>query len=315
MAEVTHNVSSDYLLEALNEQRTEGVLTDVVLEVDGEEFDAHKNILAAASDYFKIMFTGNFKEQTASIIDLDDTPISAETLEVILNVLYCGELNLSTTNILELIASLDFLQMKEHMPQCEQFLATYVSMESCVDYYEIATKYQLEEAAAAVRMFISKSFTTLYKTEEFTNFSFDSVSEILGQNDLQLNGEEIEVFRAACVWLESNEASNEEIVALLTNPNNMMVSSRRSVSWGIAQNTASEKIGEKCFLSTHFAHIFSLAVFRAAPQLSNFLPEKILNKMLRPYARQPGKVLNGLDWTNKCPAESILSLFGNKKRL
>ena len=71
---------------------------------------------------------------------------------------------------------------------------------------------------------------------------------------------------------------------------NMMASSRRSASWGIAQKTASEKIAEKCFLSSHFAHSFSLAVFRAAPHLSNFLPEKILNKMLRPYARQPGKV-------------------------
>ena len=86
---------------------------------------------------------------------------------------------------------------------------------------------------------------------------------------------------------------------------NKLASSRRSASWRIARKTASEKIGEKCFLSSHFAHIFSLAVFRAEPQLSNFLPEKILNKMLRPYARQPGKVLNGLSWTNKCPAESI----------
>ena len=53
-----------------------------------------------------------------------------------------------------------------------------------------------------------------------------------------------------------------------------------TAGWGIAQKTPSEKIGEKCFLSSHFAHIFSLAVFRAAPQLSNFLPEKILNKAL-----------------------------------
>ena len=35
----------------------------------------------------------------------------------------------------------------------------------------------------------------------------------------------------------------------------------------------SEKIGEKCFLSPHFAHTFSLAVFRATPQLTARLEE------------------------------------------
>ena len=58
-----------------------------------------------------------------------------------------------------------------------------------------------------------------------------------------------------------------------------------TASWGIAQKTASEKIGGKCFLSSHFAHIFSLAVFRAAPQLSNFLPEKILRWPNTVFAR------------------------------
>ena len=36
---------------------------------------------------------------------------------------------------------------------------------------------------------------------------------------------------------------------------------------------ASQKIGEKCFLSPYFAHTFSLAVFRAMPQLTERLEE------------------------------------------
>ena len=39
------------------------------------------------------------------------------------------------------------------------------------------------------------------------------------------------------------------------------------------EKKASEKIGEKCFLSPHFAHTFSLAVFRAMPQLTERLEE------------------------------------------
>ena len=45
------------------------------------------------------------------------------------------------------------------------------------------------------------------------------------------------------------------------------VSSRRLVRWGIARKR------RKAF-SLHFAHIFSLAVFRSAPQVCNFLPRR-----------------------------------------
>ena len=39
------------------------------------------------------------------------------------------------------------------------------------------------------------------------------------------------------------------------------------------EKKASEKIGEKCFLSPHFAHTFSLTVFRDMPQLTERLEE------------------------------------------
>ena len=37
-----------------------------------------------------------------------------------------------------------------------------------------------------------------------------------------------------------------------------------TASWGIAKKTASEKIGEKCFLSSHFAHIFVIRILSSA---------------------------------------------------
>jgi len=52
-----------------------------------------------------------------------------------------------------------------------------------------------------------------------------------------------------------------------------LASSRRSVSWGTAKKTASENIGEKRFLSPRLSPVVSLAVFRAAPQLTERLEE------------------------------------------
>ena len=55
-------------------------------------------------------------------------------------------------------------------------------------------------------------------------------------------------------------------------------SSRHLVSWGTGQKMASKKIGEKCSerkcsVSPCFSPIFSLAVFRVAPQLTGRLEE------------------------------------------
>ena len=56
----------------LNEQRKDGFLCDVTLKVEGRSFQAHRNILAAASPYFKVMFGSNFKEKNQSVINLEE---------------------------------------------------------------------------------------------------------------------------------------------------------------------------------------------------------------------------------------------------
>lgn len=43
---------------AFEEMRGEGQLCDVVLRVDGQEFKAHRVVLAATCPYFRGMFTG-----------------------------------------------------------------------------------------------------------------------------------------------------------------------------------------------------------------------------------------------------------------
>ena len=50
------------VLEALNEQRRQHVLCDVIVCVDDQEFACHRSVLAACSPYFFAMFSSKSRE-------------------------------------------------------------------------------------------------------------------------------------------------------------------------------------------------------------------------------------------------------------
>ena len=52
------------ILQNLNSLRHEGSLCDVTLVVEGREFRAHRNVLAASSPYFRNIFTSDMREKT-----------------------------------------------------------------------------------------------------------------------------------------------------------------------------------------------------------------------------------------------------------
>ncbi|XP_009985465.1 PREDICTED: zinc finger and BTB domain-containing protein 21 isoform X2 [Tauraco erythrolophus] len=77
------------LLSALNEERLKGQLCDVVLIVGDQKFRAHKNILAASSEYFQSLFT-NKENESQSVFQLDFC--EPDAFENVLNYIYSSSL-------------------------------------------------------------------------------------------------------------------------------------------------------------------------------------------------------------------------------
>ena len=205
------------LLKSLDKQRRKGTLCDISLYIGNKEFFAHKCILAVFCPYFEIMFSGSFREETQASIDIDKTPITAESLEIVLNAVYSGRLDVNANNIVDVVVAMDFLLMKRFLPLCEQFLIDHASQENWFEYLAVAKNCRMTKVLFYIEKMALKVFLSIYQTVEFKKLSIDCVLSILSSDYLCTNGQEIEVFRALCEWLDENDISSEDIDDILTN--------------------------------------------------------------------------------------------------
>lgn len=86
------------------------MLTDVVLEVGNELFHAHKVVLAAASPYFKAMFTGGLRESDMSRVKLQ--AVSATAMARLIRFMYTGTIRVTENTVCQLLPAATMLQVE-----------------------------------------------------------------------------------------------------------------------------------------------------------------------------------------------------------
>ncbi|XP_041864967.1 zinc finger and BTB domain-containing protein 21 [Melanotaenia boesemani] len=77
------------VLGVLNEQRLRGQMCDVVLVVADQRYQAHKNVLAASSEYFQSLFT-RMDTESLKVVNLDFC--EPDAFEIVLNYIYSSSL-------------------------------------------------------------------------------------------------------------------------------------------------------------------------------------------------------------------------------
>jgi len=87
-------------------------LTDVVLSAGGKQFQAHKLVLSICSSYFKDLFSSSslMTRDKAAVVFLKD--VEPMHLELILNYMYRGEVNVPEIELMSLLNTAKGLQIK-----------------------------------------------------------------------------------------------------------------------------------------------------------------------------------------------------------
>ncbi|XP_051020703.1 zinc finger and BTB domain-containing protein 49 isoform X2 [Acomys russatus] len=111
-------VHSCHLLQQLREQRIQGLLCDCMLVVRGVCFKAHKNVLAAFSQYFSLFQSSS--SQKNDVFHLDVKNVSG--IGQILDFMYTSHLDLNQDNIQVMLDTAQCLQVQNVLNLCHTFL-------------------------------------------------------------------------------------------------------------------------------------------------------------------------------------------------
>ena len=106
--------------------------SDVNFNIGGREFLAHKNILAARSQYFAAMFQHPMKEQSTNQVKIED--IEPGVFDQLLRFIYTGRVPLDKleTMAADLFIAADKYLMDELKMKCENYLLSQMSPDNCV---------------------------------------------------------------------------------------------------------------------------------------------------------------------------------------
>ncbi|KAI8511027.1 hypothetical protein Bbelb_119430 [Branchiostoma belcheri] len=187
---------------AVGDLQKDGVLQDVVLEVEGRRFPCHRLVLSAASPYFRAMFTSDMAESRQETVLLQG--LDADVFEEILSYIYSGTLQVSLDSVQHLYHAADLLQLDYVRDTCSSYMVRNVERSNCVDLYKFADVFSVKTVMKACLQSIARNFTEIASSEEFCSLSVDQLTEIISHEELDVK-EETRVWEAVVRWVQHNK--------------------------------------------------------------------------------------------------------------
>ncbi|KAH1017837.1 hypothetical protein HUJ05_008431 [Dendroctonus ponderosae] len=195
----------DYLkdvMKAMDMMRSHQMLTDVTLEVGAEHYNAHRVVLAAASPYFKAMFTGGLKECEMSRVKLQG--ISPTAMHKLISFMYTGRIRVTENTVCQLLAAATMLQVPNVIQACCDFLERQLDPSNAIGIAHFAEQHGCLELSKKANQYIERRFIQICREEEFLQLSANQLIQLIRKDELNVQDEK-EVYNAVLKWIKYDE--------------------------------------------------------------------------------------------------------------
>lgn len=177
--------------------KEKSLLCDVKLIVGDKKIKAHRLILAAFSDYFSAMFTGDLSETTQYTVNLTDlNPLAVESL---IKYAYTAEIEIRVDNVENLLSASCILQVDEVKQACSEFMCHQLHPSNCLGIRAFADGHGCLELFKMSDKYTKYHFVDVVQNQEFVVLAAESVVELMSSDQLNVSSE-TQVFMALKTW-------------------------------------------------------------------------------------------------------------------
>ncbi|XP_016660955.1 ring canal kelch homolog isoform X1 [Acyrthosiphon pisum] len=190
------------ILEDLQSLRRNEVLCDVRFETDdGCTTFGHKNVLMAASPYFRAMFS-NFEESNKDLVTIRE--LDSTILQLLVDYIYTGEIMVTKENV----------QLNYVNGVCAEFLQKQLNQSNCLGIRAFADLHNCTGLLSISEAYIKQYFLEVAKGEEFLSLSSEDLVKLISSNDLAVPFEE-KVFECVIKWVKHDSDHRIDILPKL----------------------------------------------------------------------------------------------------
>ncbi len=201
----------DKVLAGLAAQRAAGTFCDVELKAQENTIPAHKNVLASATPYFDAMFSRQFEETNARLVEVKD--VSFVGLKNVVNYIYTAQIEITSENIEDVLPAAHMLQMADIVEECIEWMSGKITQNNCFNFLQLAEKYNIETVEDAITDFILANFKSVSETKGFSEISREALCRYLSSDVLKTEMEEYLVYIAAKNWILHNKIEDKTTIS------------------------------------------------------------------------------------------------------
>ncbi|XP_076823135.1 kelch-like protein 12 [Clavelina lepadiformis] len=172
---------ANFILNGLDaDRKTCHEYCDFTIICEGKTFQAHKCVLAIASEYFKTLFTSTFPGVSNNKADIDG--VDADMMQLILDSIYTNDVIISRSNVHDLLAAADYFQMPLIKSECGRFLKENMSLRLFEKDWSVARCYSLN--LECFEPFLRLNFNDILEDDNILYLSFDDFKALMDMKDL-----------------------------------------------------------------------------------------------------------------------------------